>query len=48
MPSTIPYDPSLVLGSIVKQERMDKVIEISEAQAGATAARESLNSLVWT
>lgn len=48
MPSTIPYDPSLVLGSIVKQERIDKVIEISEAQAGATAARESLNSLLAT
>lgn len=28
MPSTIPYDPSLTLGSIVPQDKLDNIINI--------------------
>lgn len=48
MPSTIPYDPSLVLGSIVKKETIENVIKISQAQAGPDAAQNHLNSLLAT
>ncbi|WP_294824108.1 hypothetical protein [uncultured Flavobacterium sp.] len=46
MPSTIPYDPSLVLGNIVNQDRLDNLLAISAAQAPADAAEDNLNSLI--
>jgi hypothetical protein len=46
MPSTIPYDPSLVLGNIVTKQKLDIVTAISAAQAPADAAEDTLNSLI--
>lgn len=46
MPSTIPYDPSLVLGNIVTQEKLDIVTKISSLQAPADAAEDTLNSFI--
>ena len=46
MPSVIPYDPSLVLGNLVSQEKLDNLIQISTLQAPADAAEDELNSLI--
>lgn len=46
MPSTIPYEPSLVLGNIVKQERLDNAEKIAQYQATSDAAETTLNSLL--
>lgn len=46
MPSTIPYDPSLVLGNIVQQDKLDNIIKISDLQTPADAAQTNLNSLI--
>jgi hypothetical protein len=46
MPSTIPYDPSLVLGNIVPQAKLDNVLKIAELQAPADAAQDTLNSFI--
>jgi hypothetical protein len=46
MPSTIPYDPSLVWGNIVSQEKLDNIIQMSKFQAPADAAEDELNSLI--
>jgi hypothetical protein len=46
MPSTIPYDPSLVLGNVVSQAKLDIVTAIAGAQAQADAAEDQLNSLL--
>jgi hypothetical protein len=46
MPSTIPYDPSLILGNIVEQEKLDNLIQMSQLQAPADSAQTSLNSLI--
>ena len=46
MPSTIPYDPSLVLGNIVTKEKLDVVTAIASAQAPADAPEDALNSLI--
>ncbi len=46
MSSTIPYDPSLVLGNIVSQEKLDNLIKISELQSVSDAAEETLNSFI--
>ena len=43
MPSTIPYDPSLVLGNIVSQAKLDNLVAISAAQAPADAAEDTLH-----
>ena len=43
MPSSIPYDPSLVLGNIVHKEVLDRVIAVSNAQAKADEAQSRLN-----
>jgi hypothetical protein len=48
MPSTIPYDPSLVLGSIVKKETLDAIEKISGLQAAPDAAQDYLNALLAT
>ena len=37
MPSTIPYEPSLVLGNIVKQKKLDNAELIANYQAEADA-----------
>jgi hypothetical protein len=46
MPSTIPYDPSLVLGNLVSQAKLDNLVQISQLQAPADAAEDELNSLI--
>ncbi|RBL89309.1 hypothetical protein [Chitinophaga flava] len=46
MPTTIPYDPSLVLGSIVHSEVLKNLQELSAVQAPIDAAQDSLNSLI--
>src|SRR5688500_3355960 len=46
MPSTIPYDPSLVLGSIVKKETLAAIGDIATAQAAPDAAQGKLNALL--
>ncbi|MEG0517764.1 MAG: OmpH family outer membrane protein [Bacteroidales bacterium] len=46
MPSSIPYDPSLTLGNIVRPEKLQKAIEISKLQAPANSAEKELNSLI--
>lgn len=46
MPSTIPYDPSLVLGNIVSKERLDNLIQMAKAQAPADASEDKLNALI--
>lgn len=46
MPSTIPYDPSLVLGNIVHKDRIDNLVKISELNAPVDTAEQHLNSLI--
>ena len=46
MPSTIPYDPSLVLGSLVHPNKLKVLMQIDEAQRPADAAEDELNSLI--
>lgn len=46
MPSTIPYDPSLVLGNLVNQTKLDNLIQISKLQAPADSAEDELNSFI--
>ncbi|WP_442266620.1 hypothetical protein ACSIGC_02700 [Tenacibaculum sp. ZS6-P6] len=46
MPSTIPYDPSLVLGNIVSKEKLENIVQISKLQAPADAAESELNSFI--
>jgi hypothetical protein len=46
MPSTIPYDPSLALGNLVSQAKLDNLIQIGKLQAPADSAEAELNSLI--
>jgi hypothetical protein len=46
MPSSIPYDPSLVLANIVSSDALKLVEQISALQAPVDAAQEHLNSLL--
>lgn len=46
MPSTIPYDPSLILGNVVHPLRLANIEKISQLQAPADAAEAELNSLI--
>jgi hypothetical protein len=46
MPSTIPYDPSLVLGQLVHQAKLDNLTQIATLQAPADSAEDELNSLI--
>ncbi|WCT14413.1 hypothetical protein [Mucilaginibacter jinjuensis] len=46
MPSTIPYDPSLVLGNLVSQEALDNLTAISAIQAPIDAAEDTMNSYI--
>ncbi len=46
MSLTIPYDPSLVLGNIVTQAKLDNLIAMSAVQASVDAAEDKLNSYI--
>ncbi|KAI0160654.1 hypothetical protein GGR57DRAFT_519534 [Xylariaceae sp. FL1272] len=46
MPSSIPYDPSLVLANIVGNEALKLVEQISALQGPVDAAQEQLNTLL--
>src|SRR5688572_13520555 len=46
MPSVIPYDPTLVLGNLVTQAKLDIVTEIAAIQAPVDAAEDTLNSFI--
>ncbi len=46
MPTTIPYDPSLILGNIVTMEKLTNIEQISEKEAPVNAAESDLNSLI--
>ncbi|CAI6089411.1 unnamed protein product [Clonostachys chloroleuca] len=48
MPSSIPYDPSLVLANIVDPKVLNKVKAISTIRAEADIAQEALNAVVAT
>lgn len=44
MPSTIPYDPSLVLGNLVSLEALDTLTAVSALQAPIDSAEDTMNS----
>lgn len=46
MPTSIPYAPSLVLGSIVHPSTMDTLLAISSLMAPIDAKQETLNSFI--
>ena len=46
MPTTIPYDPSLLLGSIVDQTRIDNLKKIADAQKPIDVAQDKLNAYI--
>ena len=46
MPQSIPSDPSLVIGNVVPQEKLDILIQIANEQAKIDAAEEALNSQI--
>lgn len=46
MPSTIPYDPTLALGNLVTQERLDLLSQIAAKQSPADDAEDHLNDLI--
>lgn len=46
MPSTIPFDPSIVLGNIVDPMKLDQLNRIAEKQAPIDAAENNMNSLI--
>ncbi|MGQ2924044.1 MAG: hypothetical protein ACT6SF_18690 [Hydrogenophaga sp.] len=46
MPTTIPYSPSLVLGSIVHPAAMDNLLAMSAVQTPIDVAQDTLNSFI--
>ncbi|CAG9947554.1 unnamed protein product [Clonostachys rosea f. rosea IK726] len=48
MPSTIPYDPSLVLASVVNEKAVKTVKAISDKQKLIDAAQDHMNALLST
>lgn len=46
MPSSIPYDPSLVMGQIVNKEALQNVEDIAGFEAPADAAQDKYNGLL--
>ncbi|ANH67699.1 hypothetical protein [Mitsuaria sp. 7] len=46
MPSTIPYDPTLALGNLVTQDRLDLLAQIAQKQSPADDAEDHLNDLL--
>lgn len=46
MPTTIPYDPSLMLGSIVDRTRIGNLKDIANAEKDIDAAQDKLNAYI--
>lgn len=46
MPTSIPYDPTLVLGNIVDDEKIKTLEAIADLQKPVDAAQEEMNSLI--
>ena len=46
MPSTIPFDPSLILGNLIKLDKIDRLKVIAEEQKPADDAQDALNALI--
>lgn len=46
MPSTIPFDPSIVLGNIVDPIKLDQLNRIAEQQTPIDVAENNMNSLI--
>ncbi len=46
MPTSIPYDPSLVLGNLVNPVTMDRLNQIATLQAPIDAAQDTMNSFI--
>ena len=46
MPTSIPYDPSLVIGNIVDKDRIEHLEDIANAQKPIDDAQDKLNSLI--
>ncbi|KAH7304184.1 hypothetical protein B0I35DRAFT_484660 [Stachybotrys elegans] len=46
MPTSIPYDPSFVLISVVNSSALENVSQIAEAQGPVDAAQDNLNALI--
>lgn len=46
MPTTIPYDPTLVLGNLVSIDKLNVLENIAGLQAPVDAAEDTLNSLI--
>jgi hypothetical protein len=46
MPTSIPYDPSLVLGNLVDPVTMDRLNQIAALQAPIDAAQDTMNSFI--
>lgn len=46
MPTTIPFDPSLVLGNIVPRDSLEILEAISTMQADIDAAEDNLNAMI--
>ena len=48
MPSTIPFDPSLVLGNIADPGKIEALQKVAEAKRPIDLAQDDLNSLIAT
>jgi hypothetical protein len=46
MPSTIPFDPSLVLGNLIQKSKIDQLKKIAKEQEPADDAQDELNHLI--
>ena len=46
MPSTIPFDPSLVLGNLINLDKINGLKAIAEEQKPADDAQDALNALI--
>lgn len=46
MPTSIPYDPSLVMGNLVDPVTMDRLNQIAALQAPIDAAQDTMNSFI--
>jgi hypothetical protein len=46
MPTSIPYSPSLVLGSVVQPAAMATLLEMAALQGPVDAAQDTLNSFI--
>lgn len=46
MPTSIPYDPALVLGNLIEQDKYDNLETIAKLQGEIDSAQENLNSLI--